>query len=424
MATRRKLTRIRLDKIAAVDKPCQEHATVALVKRASDLAAPPSIIKRTFTEALNAQLVSEKISDTFWRAFEHQWAVRDAFRTALTDELADGGDGTEATSGFVAAMEQIATAAAQAARNAASTEETNLQAAVEEAVSKWLQHQEQPMEILNKAQLLTAVADFTIAKSTVAEAETIIEAAEKLGELAALDANPDLAKMAAKTKGIKKDDPEMAKVKRELAVLKLAPAARQHFDALAADQQDAFLAKSAEDQAAEIEAANAADPVVHKCADGTLIRKSDGAALLAMAKRNDVLSREIGELRQINEAMSLEKRANDQFPNVAKATVLDMLKAAAALGEESDAGRAILKSLTAMNADASRVFKRIGSTEASSVPETIEKARQDFDGEVARVAAREKIARADAMSKVRRERPDLFAAAYPETAEQDASARR
>jgi len=427
MATKRRLKSIRLDKIAAVDLPCQEHATVAIVKRAPAAGAPPAIVKKTFQEALRAQLVSDQISETFWRAFENQWAVRDAFRTALSDEIAEGGDGSVATEAFTEAMGQLATAAADAARNAASTAESDLESAVEEAVSKYLQQQEQPMKITTKAALASAVAGFAIAKSTVAEANDIIDAAVTLDALDALDANDDLAKMAEangkkKKKGDGTDDKAMKALQRENAILKMAPAIRKHFDGLAADAQDAFLAKSATDQQAEVDQANSADPVVHKCLDGTEIRKSDGAAVLAMAKRNDALSKEIGELREGAAGDAIEKRARTEFPNVALSEATDMLKAAKEVGEDSAAGKSILKTLATMNKGRDTLFKSLGTTEAPEVTGDIKKARQDFDSEVAKVAREEKIGRADAMSKVRAERPDLFEAAYPETAAADADA--
>jgi hypothetical protein len=424
MATKRILNRIRLDKIAAVDLPCQEHATVAIVKRRPAEGAPPAIVKRTFDEALRAQLVSEKVGDVFWRAFENQWAVKEAFRTALSDEISEGGDGSTATEAFTAAMGQLATAAAEAARNAASTAETDLEAAVEEAVTKWLQQQEQPMKITTKAALASAVAAFAIAKSTAAEAVEIIDAAVALDDLDALDANPDLAKMAdASGKKKKKGDDETVKsLQREVAVLKMAPAIRKHYDGLAEDAQATFLAKSAADQQAEVDGLNAADPVLHKCLDGTEIRKSDGAAVLAMAKRNDALSKEIGELREGAAGDAVEKRARSEFPNVALATATSMLKSAAAVGETTDAGKDILKTLTTMNKGASHLFKSVGSSEAPEVSGDIAKARQDYESEVSKVAREDKIGRADAMSKVRADRPDLFAAAFPETAAMDEDA--
>lgn len=426
MATKRVLNRIRLDKIAAVDLPCQEHATVAIVKRAPAAGAPPAIVKKTFDEALRAQLVSEKVGDVFWRAFENQWAVKEAFRTALSDEIAEGGDGSTATDAFTAAMGQLATAAAEAARDAASTAETDLEAAVEEAVSKWLQRQEHTMpKITTKAQLKTAVAAFDINKSTFADANAITDAAVELDAMDELPADSDLAKMAGdkkKKKGDGTDDKAMKSLQREVAVLKMAPAIRKHFDGLAADAQDAFIAKSAADQQAEVDQANTADPVVHKCLDGTEIRKSDGAAVLAMAKRNDALSKEIGELRESSAGDAIEKRARTEFPNVALSEASDMLKAAKEVGEDSAAGKSILKTLATMNKGRDTLFKSLGTTEAPEVTGDIKKARQDFDSEVAKVAREDKIGRADAMSKVRAERPDLFEAAYPETAAIDADA--
>src|SRR3546814_5387553 len=89
---KRVLNRIRQDKIAAVDQPCQQHATVAIIKRApADPAV--AIAKATYQEALNGALVSERVNRAFWDHFDGLWQRNDAFRTVLTDELAEGGDG-------------------------------------------------------------------------------------------------------------------------------------------------------------------------------------------------------------------------------------------------------------------------------------------------------------------------------------------
>lgn len=415
MATKRVLNRIRLDKIAAVDLPCQEHATVAIVKRAPAPGAPPAIVKKTFAEALNAQLVSEKVSDTFWRAFENQWAVKDAFRTALTDELAEGGDGSEATAGFVQAMEDLASAAANAARNAASTADTDLEAAVEDAVSKFmLQHQEQPMKISTKAQLQKAVADFNPETSPVAHVGIIQKAAKDLNAEDELPADGPLAKSKETV-----DPAEFAKVKRDLAIAKMSGDTKTYFEGLDDDAQTSFLAKSEADQAAAVAKANAADPVVYTMDDGTEVRKSAGAFAVTMAKRADADAKRIAELEKGQTSTALDTRATTEFPNVAKGTAVAMLKSARQLGEDTDEGKDVLKSLKAMNDGSTRLFKSLGSTETPEVPESLAKARTDFDAEVAKVAREEKIPLAEAMSKVRNERPDLVKAAYPETADGD-----
>ena len=413
MATKRILRSIRLDKIAAVDLPCQEHATVAIVKRAP--TAPALVIaKKSFDEALRGQLVGERISDVFWRAFDKQYAVREAFREALADELAEGGDGSEATEGFTAAMRTIAETAATLAREAGAEADTDLESAVEQAVEKWLTEETSEMKITTKAALKAAVAAFNPDTSPAAHVGIIKSAAASLNAEDELPADGPLA--------VEKQDPALAKALREIAVLKMAPEVRKHFDGLAEDAQTAFLAKSEADQAAEVEAANATDPVVYKCADGTQIRKSDGAVAALMAKRMDEQAAEIATLKSGRQGDAVEKRAATEFPNVAKGVAVDMLKSVDQLGADSDAGKAVLKSLQTMNAGSGRLFKSLGSTEAPAISGGIEKARTDFNGEVTKIMARDEIGMGDAMAKARNEHPALFAEAYPDNADEGADA--
>lgn len=415
--TKRRLTEIRLDKIAAVDKPCQQHATFALIKRAPTGPVPPAIAKKTFQEALHGQLVSEQISDTFWRAFEHQWTVRDAFRTALTDEIADGGTGTVAVVDFTAAMQQIATMAAEAARVATGTADTDLEAAVQTAISKWLTQQEQTdMKIINKAQLVEAVAKFDPATSPASHVTIIQKAATDLGEV---DALPKEGILAIVTPAAP-DDARVTALQTEVAVLKMAPAIRKHYDGLDAAGQAAFLAKSGPDQQAAIDAIEKGDPIVYTTTDGTTIRKSDGATALLMAKRMDAQDAKIATLT----GDTIEKQAA-AYPNVAKATAVTILKSAAAVGETTEAGKDLIKSLDAMNKGSAGIFKSLGSTEGDGAGSTgpsgdLKKARQDFDGKVSEIKKRDNVSHADAMSKARDEAPDLYSAAYPAPVEAEA----
>jgi hypothetical protein len=417
MAVRRKLTAIRLDKIAVVDRPCQEHATVAIVKRAPTGPVPPAIAKKTFQEALHGQLVSEQISDTFWRAFEHQWSVRDAFRTALTDEIADGGTGTVAVADFTAAMQQIASMAAEAARVATGTADTDLEAAVSTAISKWLTQQEQTtMNITTKAQLLSAVAKFDPATSPASHVTIIQKAATDLGET---DALPKEGILAIVTPAAP-DDARVEALQAEVAVLKMAPAIRKHYDGLDAAGQKAFLAKSAADQQATIDAIEKGDPIVYTCGDGTEIRKSDGTAALMMAKRLDAQDKVIAGMQ----GDTIEKRAA-AYPNVAKATAVTILKSAVQVGEDTDAGKDLIKSLDAMNKGSAGIFKSLGSTSGDGGDSTgpsgdITKARGDFEGKVAEIRKRDNSSLSDAMSKARNEAPELYAAAYPAPADSEA----
>jgi len=279
-------------------------------------------------------------------------------------------------------------------------------------VEKWLGEQENVMsKISTKAALKAAVAAFDPNTTPVAQVAVIKQAAK---DLEAEELLPDDGPLAVE----KSADPKLAALEREIAVLKMAPDIRKHFDGLDAAGQSAFLAKSADEQAAEVAEANAEDPVLYKCADGTEIRKSDGAAVLALAKRNDEQAAELAKLRAERSGDSIEKRAVEGYPNVAKAVAVDMLKSVAQLGEDSDSGRAILKTLDEMNKGRSHLFKSLGSSEASEAGtgDAVAKARQDFNAKVAEIVKAQSLGQADAMSKARQEFPELFAEAYPDTA--------
>jgi hypothetical protein len=407
---KRVLKEIRLDRIAAVDRPCQQHATVAIIKRAPD---PQAIAKATFAEALSANMTADAVNDAFFDSFDGLWQRNDAFKTALTDELAAGGDGSVASDAYKASVSALVDDAVSRARQAgANPDKTDdIDKALKAAVESWLEarNPKEPtiMKITDRASLQAAVSKFAIATSTVQEAEDIRKAATDLNAEDLLPAEGPLAKA--------KPDPELAKAMREIAILKLSPDARKHFDGLDETAQTAFLAKSADEQAAEIEKANGDDPVIYKCLDGTEIRKSDGAFAAKMAKRADDQETEIAKLRGQGSAATIEKRAVEEFPNVAKGTAVAMLTSIEKLGADSEAGKDVLKSLTTMQNSGKRLFKTLGSDEDNGDQGGSEAAVAKFDGKVAEIAKRDNIDKAAAMSKARVEHEDLFKEAYPET---------
>lgn len=406
MSVRRRLNRIRLDKIAAVDAPCQQHATAGIVKRAPDQKA---IAKVTFDEALEAQMVSRRVNEAFYRVFDSQWERNDAFRTALTDELAGDGDGSAAKEAYLASIEALVEDAITAARKAgAKATDESIEKAIEEVlVAKFSPEETTMLKIATIAALTDAIAKFDPAKSPVADVATIQKAATDLGAEDQLPAEGPLAKAKA--------DPQIAKLTRELAIVKLSPDARSYFDGLDEAGQDAFLAKSDTDRAADIEKATGDDPVVYTTKGGIAVRKSDGPTALALAKQADATSTELAKLRGETETVSIEKRVSD-FPNVAKDVATQMVKSARELGEDTDAGKGIIKSLTTMNDAADPLFKRHGSTGSeTTVPAGMQKARETFAGKVSEIAKRDNIGRAAAMEKAETEHSDLFAEAYPET---------
>ena len=148
--------------------------------------------------------------------------------------------------------------------------------------------------------------------------------------LMAGDGNPDSSGDSADTVGKQaaKEDPTMpdskadnlsadiAKRDQEITYLKgvvgLNTDQRAYFDTLSADSKVEFIAKSASDRAAEIEAFEKANEVVYTSkSDGAVYRKNDDARLVAMAKRQDEREAEVETLRKASEDAIFSKRASD-----------------------------------------------------------------------------------------------------------------
>ena len=142
-----------------------------------------------------------------------------------------------------------------------------------------------------------------------------------------------------------KNEPTVEDLQKRLdrtgKILALPADQRAHFDGLTTDPQDAYLAKSAEGRAEEVEAlakaATDADPVVYTTMDNIELRKSAGEALIAMAKANDAMRKENTDLRTVRDQERLEKRAEADLPNLPGdvATRAAMLKAIDGIADEA-----------------------------------------------------------------------------------------
>lgn len=367
---KRVLHSIRLDKIAAVDLPCQEHATVAIIKRAPFAPAPTgarSIAKATFEEALQANMTADAVNDAFSSSFDGLWERNEAFRIALTDELAEGGSGESASEAYVSSIKALVDEAVAAARGAGATasDTSQIEKVLTATVGTWLKskEQEQIMKIETRAELKAAIKAFDPTKATVADRDVILKAATDLGAESELPVSGPLAKTAPTD--------QTAALVREIALLKMAPAVRKHFDGLKGDGQTAFLAKSQADQTAEVEALNAEDPVELTLEDGTEVRKSAGPTVIAMAKRIMKQEGVIKTLTESSETDAIEK-ALVRYPNVAKGIATTMLKSA---HRAPQAERLEIESaLAAMNKASGPLFKRVGSSgslESEQAPDSV-----------------------------------------------------
>ena len=154
---------------------------------------------------------------------------------------------------------------------------------------------------------------------------------------------------------------------RTNAIIALNSEEREHFDKLEDDGlKNAFLEKHADERKAEIEAvkkaAQEADPVLYTTADGVELRKSDGEAVIALAKSNDAIRKENEALRQQRDQDALEKRAETELrylPGDVK-TRAAMLKAVEGIPDEAQR-EAALSSLKAQNDAMSKAFDAHGA---------------------------------------------------------------
>jgi hypothetical protein len=95
---------------------------------------------------------------------------------------------------------------------------------------------------------------------------------------------------------------------------------KAHFATLDDVAKRGFVSLSSDDRAEEIEdvtkAANDADPVVYKSADGTEIRTSDGPAVLALTKRADRAEKRAEAAEAKASDIDVRKRASDDLASL------------------------------------------------------------------------------------------------------------
>lgn len=299
--------------VSSVDRPAQSGATAVILKRGE--APEIELAKATFNETLKGNLLSEKVRDAFYKTFNNLYSGKDAFRKALADELAAGGDGTKASTAFKDWFGTLVDQALGAAKALDAGEIADLEKTITKAATDWLDSQETDMTIKTRAELVAAIekAQKDGDNVTVATVTSLHKAATDLDAEDALPKEGPLAKAAPPV-----EDEDTKKLKAKVARMEkrdaLSAELRKHYDALPDDAaKDAFLAKDASAQTAELEKAAGSDPVVYTTLDGVDIRKSADPALLAMAKRADEDRRSAALEKAARQNIELEKRAETEL---------------------------------------------------------------------------------------------------------------
>lgn len=351
------MRRFRIGEISAVDRPAQVGATALLMKRA-DGDPVENFAKATFRQHLESSQLDAKFSRAFYEAFDGIYTVNDAFREALKDQY---NDREETARQYVEAVADLARRAVEATSGLAKSDTPNpsvIKAAIEAAIVE--AQGETDMPIANRTQLVAAITKFQTSGGTQAEIDAIKTAATTLNAEDALPATGVLAKAAAPidTAAL------VARVEKAERLAALTPDVRKFYDGLADDAaRDAFLAKSDADRQAQMTAATGDDPVLYKTIDGVEIRKSDGAAALALARSNDALTARVAKAEAVAGNADLRKRAETDLSKLAGTvdTHMALLKAVDTITDTAVHG-AVMETLRSANKSAGGAFTRIGTT--------------------------------------------------------------
>ena len=199
-----------------------------------------------------------------------------------------------------------------------------------------------------------------------------------------------------------------ARLQRAEAIVALSKSDREYFDGLDEAGQDAFLEKSAEDQAAEITKAAEAQAVVYTDRKGRTYTKADGERMIELAKEAD--ASEVAKAEADAEAAdtALTKRAEDM----------------AFLPGDVESRKALLKSIDAIEDEGTRTqaLSALKSTNTAnkSATETVGAvAREDVTkstevgGEGGNIAKADAEARLDELSKAHAKEHNVsYAKAY------------
>lgn len=170
----------------------------------------------------------------------------------------------------------------------------------------------------------------------------------------------------------------LAKAEADAALQKalaaLSDVEKAHYAGLDDAGKAAFIAKSADDRKAEVDAAavakKAGETVVYKSRDGMEFTSKHDPILVALAKKNDKLEAEIEKARTDAEQATFEKRANDELahlPGDVKVRAA-LLKAVEGIKDE-EVRKGALAAIKSKAPDVKAATKTVGTTAAKKAGE-------------------------------------------------------
>lgn len=230
----------------------------------------------------------------------------------------------------------------------------------------------------------------------------------------------DDAKKAADAQAAEKKELEKKLAAAE-AYGRLSDSQKAHYAKLDDGAKEQFLGKSDEERAEIVsKAARAAaeeNPVVYKAADGSEYRKNDDPRLVALAKQSDERLASLEKAHEAAAETDLRKRAETDLANLPGSveTRMSLLKQVDGIVDEKERAEA-LAALKAHNAQMAKNFVVYGTTEANKAAldgiETKEAANAELEKRAKDLQKSDaKLTYVDAYAKVAEQNPDLYAKA-------------
>jgi len=381
---RRRMKAFKLNEISAVDRPAQEPALAAILKRKpadvvdAVLKYWPSVGSgaKTFSELLTQEEEEKKLGEVMEVLGPAIYALEGSLRSIAADGNLD--PNAKQTMMRTSVEEFMAIARTKWPE-------------VEEELSKLI---EQGANEMNKTadQLSAEVADLTKRLNDLAKSSGEKEA---LVAKSAKEASDALKAMTAERDTLK-------------AIAALTDVEKAHYNALPDADKAGFLAKAAPDRAADIAKAASGDETV--VIAGRTIRKSVVgpdvfAVMKAQAEDIAKAQSDLAKERDLRETEALEKRAADELGNLPGETAVKAKVLKAIGGMDKATGDALAAMLKAGDAAIKGAFSTIGSRDAAKA------AARNFEKRVDEVrAANPRLSRTEALQKARTDFPDDFRA--------------
>jgi hypothetical protein len=249
---KRKMSKVRIDEISAVDRPAHRPARAAILKR----------------EKTEKRLLVTTIEDG------HAHSIG----TRSYDETEQARGTTNYTDGHS---------------------------------HEWVQDEQGNLTILPANNHTHDVAMVVRKGEKIPEGEmlTTLLKADSVSETPAQAADQGEGRMADQNDPAKKAEELAKRLERSEKMASMNDAQKAHFTKLSKDAQEEFLALTPEARAQAVEEVTKADAIVYTSDDGTTFRKSDSPALVAMAKRADASERARVQAEKLAKRERLAKRA-------------------------------------------------------------------------------------------------------------------